>query len=1067
MVASWTFDPLSQMLGEIGCVLDGGDTLLRPSYQYDDNELSPAKPVPHKCGTLRPAPSAAPKQAMINTRPLCLALPLILAACGSDGDESGARSTTDAGADAAGDATGDTASPDADASADAQDAAEEAPADAAQEPDAPLVPTHCAPPSDLPSWAEPSADGKGMTLRCTGLDLLLEAWDDGALRLRYVPKAGAPPARSWSIPTSPAPDEEVYLSGASGTAELCTRWMVARVQAGTCRLRVQDTAGNVLVDDGDEGGWTQTTDTVEGEPVIVSTLRRDTPDGEHFYGFGERNGGLSKRGEHMVFWNTDPYDSAYGGYAPDADPLYLGVPFYVGLRDGVAYGALTDVAHRVEMDVASASPETLRIDARTDALDQILVAGPSMADVMRRYTTLTGRMALPPRWALGYHQCRWGYAPDAAFEAIGQGFRDRSIPADGLWLDIQHMDGFRTFTWDPVAFPDPAGMIAGLEGDGFKVTVIADPGIKVDPGWSVYDGGVAGDHFLRLPGGELFVGTVWPGDSVFPDLTASSTRTWWGDHVGGLVDTGVRGIWLDVNEPTVFPESGGGSIPDDIPVDGDGVPTTMAEAHNVYALNEARATYEGMREAAPERRPFILTRSGFAGTQRYAAVWTGDGPSTWVTLRQTLPMLLNLGLSGLTFAGSDVGGYSGGATPELFARWMALGAVSPFFRGHVTNGVNDQEPWAFGIEVEDISRERIHERYEMLPYLYSLFDESRRTGAPILRPMVYAFQDDPAVPEMDDQAMLGPHLLVAPVLEEGAVDRTVYLPAGRWYDASSGAAYDGPAEVTVGVTLAAAPTFVREGGIIARAPRMQFSDELPVDPLRLDVYPADEESTFTLYEDAGDGFEALEGDAYRRVTYAVQRTPAGARLAISPAQGSFQGPSRTVVVRLHRVDHGATAVRFGGTEMTEYGSLEALQQAGSGWWWDERDLSLVVAFPDTADTVIEADYDTTLSALRPPVAVRFEVTVPEGTPSDPPVHVSLSSDGWSQQALAWTAAPRVAEGVFEVPRGEWFFYKYTRGDWDTVEKWPACEEAEDRYGFGRAHPDRVDEVYNWRDWCGN
>ena len=281
-----------------------------------------------------------------------------------------------------------------------------------------------------------------------------------------------------------------------------------------------------------------------------------------------------------------------------------------------------------------------------------------------------------------------------------------------------------------------------------------------------------------------------------------------------------------------------------------------------------------------------------------------------------------------------------------------------------------------------------------------------------------------------------------------------------------GAAYDGPAEVTLAVTLAAAPTFVREGGIIARAPRMQFSDELPIDPLRLDVYPSDDESVFTLYEDEGDGFEAIEGDAYRRVTYTLRRTSTGAQLAISPKQGSFAGSSRTVVVRIHRADHGATALRLGGVEMTERASLDALMQAGEGWWWDERDLSLVVAFADTTDTVLEADYDTSLSAMRPPVSVRFEVNVPDGTPSDPPVHIALSSAGWSQQAMSWTATPQVAEGVFEVPRGEWFFYKYTRGDWDTVEKWPACEEADDRYGFGRAHPDRLDEVFGWRDWCG-
>lgn len=993
-------------------------------------------------------------------RSIPLAL-LALVACGNDettsspSPDASPDTTQESSVEAGDDSTADVVT---EVSTDALDAPET---------DGPSIPSHCAPPDELPTWAESLTLDNGITAHCDDLDLVLEAWDDGMMRARYVPAGASAPERSWSIQDWPDQDTDIVLSANGDTVEVCTKWMIVRVQSGSCRLRIEDTTGAVLVDDGTYGGFSRATVSGGGGPTEVSRIDRETPPDEQFFGFGERTGSLGRRGRTMTFWNTDAYDSTYGGYAPDADPLYLGVPFFIGLREGTAYGTLTDVAHRLEMDVASSNPDTLRIDAFTTAVDQVFIAGPSMAEVLRRQTQLTGRTMMPPRWALGYHQCRWGYAPDSAFEAIGQQFRDRAIPADGLWLDIQHMDGFRTFTWDPNAFPDPSSMIAGLEAKGFKVTVIADPGIKVDPGWPVYDSGVAGDHFLKLPGGELFVGTVWPGDAVFPDLTREATRQWWGDHIASLVQTGVRGIWLDVNEPTVFPESGGGSVPDDIPVDGDGVATTMAEAHNVYAQQEARATYDGMRMQAPDRRPFILTRAGFAGSQRYAAVWTGDGPSMWTTLRQTLPMLMNLGLSGLPFAGSDVGGYSGGATPELFARWMAVGMVSPFFRGHVTQGVNDQEPWAFGLEVEAISRERIHERYELLPTLYSLFDEARRAGAPILRPMVFEFQHDPQARDIDDQAMLGPHILVAPAVEQDAVERTVYLPEGRWFDFASGAAYDGPGLVTVGLTLAAMPMFIREGGIVARAQRMQWTDEQPIDPLRLDLYPSTDTTTFTLYEDAGDGFEAIEGDAHSRVTYALERTAEGARLEVSAREGTFVPPARTMLARFHRVDHGATEVRRSGVLMTEHATMEALEAAGEGWWWDERDLSLVVATADEPGLVIEADYDPTLASMSPPVLVRFEVRVPPGTPLDPPVHISLSSEGWSQQPLSWTSTPDHAEGTFEVPRGAWFYYKYTRGDWDTVEKWPACEEADDRYGFGQAHPIRQDEVFGWRDWCGN
>ena len=879
----------------------------------------------------------------------------------------------------------------------------------------------------LPAWAE-AVDAATLRARCGDVALEVAAFEDGLVRLRY----DAPPARPWQV-APPAPAREVAIGGDGDAAVLCAPALTVRVDAA-CRITITDASGATLVADGEAGGW-------DGASLV-----RATPPGERFYGFGERTGGLDRRGRRLVFWNTDAYDPAIGGWRIDQDPLYVAIPIAIGLRDGVAYGVFTDDARRLEVDVARDHPERLAVHVPAPArgLDQWVIAGPSLREVVRRYTGLTGRTPLPPRWALGYHQSRWGYAPAARVTELARGFRDRGLPADALWLDIQHMRGFRTFTWDPVAFPDPVALAGALAADAFALVVIADPGLKVDPGWDVYDDAVAGDHLLRRAGGAIYEGVAWPGPSAFPDFTRAETRAWWGARIGALVGLGVDGVWLDLNEPTTFPEGGGGTtIPDDVPT-ASGAP--MGEVHNVYATLEAQATFEGLRAAAPARRPFVLSRAGSPGIQRWAAVWTGDAPSTWDTLAGTLPMLLGMGLSGVPFVGSDVGGYSGGATPELFARWIAVGSISPFFRGHVTNGVGDQEPWAFGAEVEEISRRVAAERYRLLPYLYALFAEAEATGAPVLRPLVYEFQDDPATWDLDDQAMLGPFLLIAPVLEPGATTRRVYLPAGRWFEARSGAVHDGPATVEVDVTLAALPTFARAGAIVPRWPRgraIGHAGESDGEVLELEVFPGPP-SELVLHEDDGDGY----GD-HRRVRYALAATADGARLTAERAGGARPAPARTLRIRVRRVDRRPSEVRLDGRPV-------------DGWTWDDNDRALIVELADRDAFALDLRYDPALEAPAPPVTVAIEVTLPPGTPADATIHVASSATGWAHQPLERVDAT-TARGALEVERGAWFEYKYSRGSWDTVEKHADCAEAANRYRFGAADDAQRDVVARWRD----
>ena len=898
-----------------------------------------------------------------------------------------------------------------------------------------------------------SADGKTVTFACGGQTLSLTFLSSGILRIAYdLPGSARPSYATIPVKEGPPP----IFGGSAETALGCTDDLFLDVRQADCHLRVSDRDSHVLLEtpEGKEGV------AIDGQ---AKTVRWSSAAGERYYGFGDKTGPLDKRSRTLSFYNTDAYDDAFGGFPPDADPLYASVPFFVGLRGAAAYGYFFDDTHRLTFDMASSDEAEWSVRAEGGAVDQYVFAGPRMADVVGRYTELTGRTPLPPRWSLGFHQSKWGYAPDTKVLSVAGELRSRKIPADAMWLDIQHMDGFRSFTWDPVNFPDPEGLVTQLEGQGFRAVSIVDPGVKVDPAWDVYATGVQSGYFLKGPDGQPYVGEVWPGPSVFPDFSAPEARAFWASLVPRTLDRGVRGLWIDMNEPSNFTGMKGGTVPDDLAAAGDGFPTTMAEMHNVYALNEARAVYQGMRDARPGERPFVLTRAGYSGIQRYAAMWTGDAPSSFATLRGTLPMLLGMGLSGLTFSGSDVGGYSGNASPELYARWMALGSISPFFRAHVTQGVNDQEPWQFGVEVTDISRSVIEERYRRMPYLYSLFRAAAESGAPVLRPLVYEFQDDPESATIDDEAMLGPSLLVAPVLEEGAVERDVYLPPGRWFEASSGAIVEGPAHVTAGVVLAAVPTFVREGAVVPRRDLVQWTDEKPIQTLELDVYPAESARVFELYEDDGLSFEYQSSQ--RAVTpYSAKRTAAGATVTAFPREGLFVPPPRDLVIRVRRVDTPPSAVTLDGQALSEIGSYEAFQSAAKGYHYDDRDLSILVRFPDPGAFELALDYDPTITDPAPDVLMDFEVTVPAGTPMDPPIHIASSANGWTHAPLAWVG-PNKARGSLLVPRGEYVFYKYTRGGWPTVEKWPGCAEATNRYEQGKAHPLKEDTVWAWADQC--
>ncbi len=619
-------------------------------------------------------------------------------------------------------------------------------------------------------------------------------------------------------------------------------------------------------------------------------LRRPLTHNERIYGLGERTGTMNKRGQAFPIWNIDPPK----GHNAQTETMYASIPFYLGLsiEDGRSYGVLIDHTGRVEMDMGKTDSTSASISVEGNSLTVYFFAGPTAADVMRQYTQLTGHMSLPPRWAIGHHQCRWSYADEQQVRQVATQLRARNQPCDAIWLDIDYMDGYRDFTWNTAAFPNPGQMIDELHAQGLHLVTIIDPGTKIDENYFVYQQGMERDYFCHYENGELFKGNVWPGACVFPDFSQSEVRSWWGNLYQGLLDQGVDAFWNDMNEPALTdmmvlteapqgdeivlnepapadltilnePETSStrsNTMADNVlhfagrdqPMGTDGWPLLHKFFHNAYGMEMARATYEGLLRLRPGSRPFVLTRSGTAGVQRYAALWTGDNTSQWADILMAIPMCLNTGMSGVPFVGVDIGGFWEAGNGELLVRFAQLGALLPFCRNHNALGNPDQEPWGFGEPFESAYRKAIELRYRLMPYLYTLFQQAATNGTPVMRPLYFHYPQDKQACDVQDAFLVGDALLSAPVYQAGATHRSVYLPAGTWFDYWNGKEYPGAGWSDIEAPLAQWPLLIKGNSILPTGPLMQYTDQYPIDPLTISCYMAsDGLATYTLYEDDG------------------------------------------------------------------------------------------------------------------------------------------------------------------------------------------------------------------------
>lgn len=669
------------------------------------------------------------------------------------------------------------------------------------------------------------------------------------VRVRLRTDSGDFPAPlSYAVCKVDWPDVPIVVVEGDEALEVRSEAMICRIGKRPFRIGLETLDGDLICVDRAGMRWQ-----AEGTVGLSMAMLPD----ESCYGLGERAFRLNLRGKRLQLWNTDP-----GEYSRGTDPLYYSIPFYLGVHNSAAYGLFWDNPCRGTADLGATSAGELTFEAEQGELRYYLFVGKEVNSVLSRYTELTGRIKLPPLWALGYHQSRFSYISQEAVLKLANDFRERDVPCDAIYLDIHYMGGFRPFTWNHERFSDLGQLVGELHSMGFKVIVTLHPGIKVDTQSQTYKTGLAQGVFLKYPDGQVVSAAGLPGTCHFPDFTHPIARAWWAEQMGELLQLGIDGIVNDMGEPSALSEDGTQALPDYIAHENDGAGGEHLDSHNVYGMLMGRATLAALEKQRPGYRQWNMTRAGFAGAQRCAASWTGSNASDWDHLRLSLSMTLNMGLSGAPMTGPDIGGFRGNADGELFTRWLQAACLLPFFRADTSIGTLQHEPWAFGQPYEVINRVTIQLRYRLLPYLYSVVAQCREFGWPVVRPLFMAEPDNPDLRSVDDCYLLGDAILVAPVLQPGAVRRSVYLPLGQWYDYWTNELLEGRQEIDVTAPLERLPLFIRAGAVLPVWPEVQHIGQLALDTLTLRIYPGSFETV--LYEDKGEGLDYEQGD-YRWV----------------------------------------------------------------------------------------------------------------------------------------------------------------------------------------------------------
>jgi alpha-glucosidase len=762
----------------------------------------------------------------------------------------------------------------------------------------------------------------GVELSAGSAKVRVTAFRDGVIRVRVAPQGTFANDSSWAVievPELPAvkinqDDRDVRLSAGS---------VKVVIHKSPLLISFADAQGNVALAD---------------EPTLPmaadgSRIRiwKKMPADENYYGLGDKSGPMNRRNRAFTNWNTDAF-----GWGESTDPLYKTIPFFIGLRKGSAYGVFFDNTYRSSFDFGKESPDYFSFGAEGGELNYYFLAGPDPKKIIEAYTALVGRPALPPLWSLGYQQCRYSYYPESRAREVVRLLREKKIPADVIYFDIDYQEGYAPFTINREYFPHFEQMVADFRAQGIHTITITDLHLKKNPnhGYTPYDSGIKQDVFVKNPDGSIFVGPVWPGDSVFPDFTLSRVRDWWGGLYQDFVAMGIAGFWNDMNEPSVF-----GRADKTMPLDtehrlDDGSRLDHRAIHNVFGMENARATYEGLRKLQGDERPFVLTRAAYAGTQRYAATWTGDNSATWNHISMSTPMLLGLGLSGYALAGDDIGGFASSPPPDLLTRWYELGVFNPIYRDHAAKGTADHEPWASGPEQEAIRRRYIELRYKLLPYIYTGIEQMTRSGLPFMRPVFLDYPQLESFYNDDRDFLFGSDLFLAPVATETVDPELVQLPPGAWYDYWTSQKHAGTENLTLHPALDELPLYVRGGAIIPMQPVVQSTGEKPNGPLEIRVY-AGKDCRGSLYEDDGHTFAYQRGE-FRRTNYACQASPGSIKVTAVTEKNTYQPWW-----------HAARVTIFGAPAQPK--EVHIGEQSTRDWQYDANTHSVTLLVPNAQD----------------------------------------------------------------------------------------------------------------------
>ncbi|MGQ9629845.1 MAG: glycoside hydrolase family 31 protein [bacterium] len=788
-------------------------------------------------------------------------------------------------------------------------------------------------------WGEEAEGARG---RVPVLEI--EVLDDDVVKVHLLSESEPAESVSHSVVKSDWPDVDLnHTPFDADPFAISTDRLTVEVSRAPFRLAFKTLDGREILAGAPDG--------MDSTGMWKSLTMIMGPD-EHFYGLGEKVRGpfdtsLDWRGRQRTFGRFGNEREVVGGSAN----ANMSVPLLISTR---GYGLFLDNHYLHYWDFSGEDSWT--VTAMGGELRYYFLYGPDMLSILENYVQLTGRPSLPPKWALGLLQSKYGYRNWDEVGSIAEGFRSRGIPADAIILDLYWFGGIRgdgggtgrmgSLTWDLTKFPEPQRKIAELRERGFKLIVIEEPYLDRDT--ESFREADEGGYMVRdINGRTAILRDLWWGTGGMIDFTNPRARDWWWKKHIPLIRDGVASWWTDLGEPENYDPYA--------KYCGD---KSHAEVHNIFNLEWSRGIAEGYARDFPNDRFFILSRSGFAGSQRYGVgFWSNDVQASYDWLTPQASAGLNLGLSGMPYWGTDIGGFMGPvASDRLYTRWFQFGAFCPIFRPHGDH--RPTAPFEFSEETEGIARKYAKLRYRLMPYIYTHAREAYDAGVPLMRPLVMYHPDDPEVYDLGSEYLFGPSILVAPVTTPGS-SRDVYLPAGHWVDFWSNEVYAGPVALKdYPAPLEKLPLFVKSGAIIPMGPDMDYVDQKPLDPLTLRIYP-DGESSYVLYEDDG-RTNAYKTGAFARTVINVRDVSDGTSVTVGAAEGSYEGMVEERALVLEAVTfRRPVSVQLDGEVLREYPSKEDWEGEADGWYYDENGGIIYIRAPKASVSLrrrISIDY---------------------------------------------------------------------------------------------------------------